>query len=65
MMLSTLRLSNIFLSAISFQDDIDYIGKIIKTEGLVLIIGAGPFFNSSLIIRVSSSVFQFLVSKTM
>ena len=38
MMLSTLRLSNIFLSAISFQDDIDYIGKIIKTEGLVLII---------------------------
>ena len=44
MMLSTLRLSNIFLSAISFQDDIDYIGKIIKTEGLVLIIGAGPFF---------------------
>lgn len=45
MMLSTLRLSNIFLSAISFQDDIDYIGKIIKTEGLVLIIGAGPFMN--------------------
>ena len=43
MMLSTLRLSNIFLSAISFQDDIDYIGKIIKTEGLVLIIGAGKF----------------------
>ena len=51
MMLSTLRLSNIFLSAISFQDDIDYIGKIIKTEWLVLIIGAGPFFNSSLIIQ--------------